>query len=157
ALDDLGSGKGDRPARERQCQTIRHCRIGRSTIEKPERPEIEVRLSHGRALAQARRPQRSFSSRLAIQRRTSARFSLNARFSVRRGASQSLALESCLSMANPPGKCIFCGGGGLSKEHVWSEWTHTYIGPDKRDHFRASLETSRRGPKKRNYKSNKNY
>jgi hypothetical protein len=28
----------------------------------------------------------------------------------------------------PPGKCIFCGQGNLSKEHIWSEWTHALIG-----------------------------
>lgn len=25
----------------------------------------------------------------------------------------------------PPGKCIFCGGGNLSREHVWPQWAHT--------------------------------
>lgn len=48
-----------------------------------------------------------------------------------------------MSMANPPGKCIFCGGGGLS-EHVWSKWMHPYIDADNLDHFRARL-TRRRG------------
>jgi len=27
-------------------------------------------------------------------------------------------------MAKPPGKCIFCGGGGLTKAHIFPEWLH---------------------------------
>jgi hypothetical protein len=27
----------------------------------------------------------------------------------------------------PPGKCIFCGRTGLSKEHIWSDWLKTLI------------------------------
>lgn len=30
-------------------------------------------------------------------------------------------------MKKPPGKCIFCERGGLSKEHVWSEWTYELV------------------------------
>jgi hypothetical protein len=25
-------------------------------------------------------------------------------------------------MANPAGKCVWCGGGGLTKGHVWADW-----------------------------------
>src|SRR5258706_8629356 len=27
----------------------------------------------------------------------------------------------------PPGKCIFCDQGGLSKEHMWADWLRDYI------------------------------
>ena len=30
-------------------------------------------------------------------------------------------------MAKEPGRCIFCGRHGLSKEHIWSEWTHALV------------------------------
>jgi hypothetical protein len=30
-------------------------------------------------------------------------------------------------MAKPPGKCIFCGGSGLSKEHVWPLWARDLL------------------------------
>jgi hypothetical protein len=35
----------------------------------------------------------------------------------------------------PPGKCIFCGGSGMSREHIWPEWMQNYFpaaGPDAR-------------------------
>jgi len=25
-------------------------------------------------------------------------------------------------LVKPHGRCIFCGGTGLSKEHIWSDW-----------------------------------
>jgi len=28
---------------------------------------------------------------------------------------------------NPPRKCIFCGGGPISKEHVWAKWMRDYL------------------------------
>lgn len=33
-------------------------------------------------------------------------------------------------MAKPPGKCVFCGNGGLTKEHVWSDWLKQIIPRD---------------------------
>ena len=30
-------------------------------------------------------------------------------------------------MANLPGKCVFCGGGNLTKEHIWPNWLKPYI------------------------------
>jgi len=30
-------------------------------------------------------------------------------------------------MVKPPGRCIFCGRRGLSKEHIWSEWTYKLV------------------------------
>lgn len=32
-------------------------------------------------------------------------------------------------MIKPARKCIWCGGGDLSKEHIWSEWTHGIVPP----------------------------
>jgi hypothetical protein len=37
------------------------------------------------------------------------------------------------------GKCIFCGGGGLTKEHVWSAWLHHLL-PSAPYHFRAGRQ-----------------
>jgi hypothetical protein len=42
-----------------------------------------------------------------------------------------------------PGKCIFCGGGNLTKEHVWSEWTHELIGKTLNvSHYEANYMTN---------------
>ena len=30
-------------------------------------------------------------------------------------------------LSKPAGKCIFCGNGNLSKEHIWPEWANPYI------------------------------
>jgi hypothetical protein len=30
-------------------------------------------------------------------------------------------------MSKPAGKCVFCGGTGLTKGHVWPEWFGTYL------------------------------
>ncbi len=30
-------------------------------------------------------------------------------------------------MAKPPGRCIFCGSHGLTKEHIWADWLRAYI------------------------------
>lgn len=38
-------------------------------------------------------------------------------------------------MSKTPGTCIFCGGGGLSKEHVWASWLHELIGKAQNLHF----------------------
>lgn len=40
----------------------------------------------------------------------------------------------------PQGKCVFCNGGGLSKEHIWSDWLKKLI-PSREDHgeYRAGL------------------
>ena len=27
----------------------------------------------------------------------------------------------------PPGRCIFCGKVGLTKEHMWADWLRSYI------------------------------
>jgi hypothetical protein len=35
---------------------------------------------------------------------------------------------------NPPGKCIFCEGGGLSKEHIFAEWMRPYMEPTTATH-----------------------
>lgn len=28
---------------------------------------------------------------------------------------------------NPPRKCIFCGEGPISREHIWAEWMRGYL------------------------------
>ena len=30
--------------------------------------------------------------------------------------------------------CIFCGGRGLTKEHIWPRWLHAYIPPELKEH-----------------------
>ncbi len=30
-------------------------------------------------------------------------------------------------MANPQGRCVFCGGTPVTKEHVWSDWLDEVI------------------------------
>ena len=42
------------------------------------------------------------------------------------------------SNLKPPRSCIFCGNGGVSKEHVWSEWTYKYL--PKRHGYRRENE-----------------
>jgi hypothetical protein len=32
-----------------------------------------------------------------------------------------------LKIKRPPGRCIFCGRGDLSKEHIWSDWLQSII------------------------------
>src|SRR5947208_778698 len=38
----------------------------------------------------------------------------------------------------PPGKCIFCGGRGLTKEHMWADWLRPYIPREMQEHRSAS-------------------
>lgn len=47
------------------------------------------------------------------------------------------------SLKHPPGECVFCGKGGLSKEHLWPQWLTRMIGDDATKHTRTS-QTSRR-------------
>jgi hypothetical protein len=49
-------------------------------------------------------------------------------------------------MAKAQGRCIFCGGTGLSKEHVFSLWTHNFL-PREIGMFRRHRE-SRYHPEK---------
>lgn len=42
------------------------------------------------------------------------------------------------SVLKPPGKCIFCGRGGLTKEHIWSDWTKEHL-PKLRGSHRSTL------------------
>src|SRR5271154_408950 len=41
-------------------------------------------------------------------------------------------------MAKPPGKCFFCGGYGLTKEHVWAEWLNPHLPKNVVNHNRFS-------------------
>lgn len=38
----------------------------------------------------------------------------------------------------PPGKCIFCGGHGLTKEHMWADWLRAYIPRAATEHHTQS-------------------
>jgi hypothetical protein len=37
-------------------------------------------------------------------------------------------------MPNPPQRCVFCGKGNMSKEHVWSDWIKILI-PPQSNHY----------------------
>lgn len=37
-------------------------------------------------------------------------------------------------MAKPPGKCIFCGAGGLTKEHMYANWLRNFIPREMIEH-----------------------
>lgn len=43
-------------------------------------------------------------------------------------------------MSKPQGKCIFCDGIGLSKEHIWSTWLRQYLPRRYHEHYRGSLD-----------------
>lgn len=51
-------------------------------------------------------------------------------------------------MSKPPGRCIFCGNTGVSKEHVWAEWLGQVVpaGLPARayNHFWASADQPRK-------------
>jgi hypothetical protein len=50
----------------------------------------------------------------------------------------------------PPGKCIFCGGGDLRKEHIWSQWIHQLLGTSgatTRIEFKWVISPSEHRPK----------
>jgi len=49
-------------------------------------------------------------------------------------------------MVKEPGRCIFCGRRGLSKEHVWSKWTHNLV-PRLEDGLHERVTISARGAK----------
>src|SRR5712691_5054208 len=36
-------------------------------------------------------------------------------------------------MSNPAGKCVFCGGTGLTKGHIWPKWVQSIL-PSKATH-----------------------
>jgi hypothetical protein len=42
-------------------------------------------------------------------------------------------------MAKPPGKCIFCGQRGLTKEHIWADWLEPYLPREMKEHI-SSLQ-----------------
>jgi len=39
------------------------------------------------------------------------------------------------------GRCVFCGGTGLSKEHVISEWIGAYL-PRQKSHSQSDINVS---------------
>src|SRR5262249_26225152 len=61
AFDQLGRGKRDRTSSKRKRQSARHRLLCGSAVEESNRPEIELRVSHGQELAQAPRPRGAFS------------------------------------------------------------------------------------------------
>lgn len=38
-------------------------------------------------------------------------------------------------MAKPPGRCIYCGEPGLTKEHIWADWLRAHIPREKTQHY----------------------
>ena len=51
-------------------------------------------------------------------------------------------------MSNNRKRCIFCGGFGLSKEHVWSKWTYALVPNKPTDtHRRGHYVSSRANPR----------
>jgi hypothetical protein len=42
-------------------------------------------------------------------------------------------------MANPQRFCIFCGAAGLTKEHIWADWSAEYIPKNVRGHGKQEL------------------
>jgi hypothetical protein len=48
-------------------------------------------------------------------------------------------------MPKPQGVCIFCGGTGLTKEHVIADWTAKYLHKNIRDHGKWSIRIDEPG------------
>jgi hypothetical protein len=46
-------------------------------------------------------------------------------------AARGITVVSEATKPNPPRKCIFCGGGPISKEHVWAKWMRDYLSPGR--------------------------
>lgn len=44
-------------------------------------------------------------------------------------------------MSKPAGKCVFCGKGNLSKEHVWPVWMHEYLPEDSSQKHKSQLSS----------------
>ena len=50
-------------------------------------------------------------------------------------------------MAKPPGHCIFCGQGGLTKQHIWPAWLKKYNLPEDQQHIQITGEATHIDPK----------
>jgi hypothetical protein len=48
-------------------------------------------------------------------------------------------------MAKVVTRCIFCGRTDLSREHVWSEWTHNFIRKSGSMNMKATIKRPKRG------------
>ena len=47
-----------------------------------------------------------------------------------------------------PGRCIFCGSFGLTKEHVWPQWSFKYVPKgENTKHTRGLVQSSKASPK----------
>ncbi|MGI2031978.1 hypothetical protein ACRQ1B_06250 [Rhizobium panacihumi] len=42
-------------------------------------------------------------------------------------------------MAKQSGKCAFCGGGGLTKEHLWPKWLHPHVVETSKEPYRGGF------------------
>lgn len=50
-------------------------------------------------------------------------------------------------MAKPPGRCIFCGERGLTKQHIWPKWLKKYNLPEDTHHSQITGEATYLSPK----------
>jgi hypothetical protein len=67
------------------------------------------------------------------------------------GSQQTFIEVVRLKMTTDPTNCIFCGASGkLTKEHIWSRWTHKYI-PRQTKHYVSLKATSH--PNQTDFKS----
>src|SRR3954451_18649741 len=48
-------------------------------------------------------------------------------------------------MSKPAGRCIFCGGGRMSKEHVWADWIGDILPPPAPPFGSRPLSLSQKG------------
>src|SRR5438045_8454454 len=49
----------------------------------------------------------------------------------------------------PPGRCIFCGVTGVTREHMWADWLRCYIPRRMREHSVAATIVSPWGHEER--------
>jgi hypothetical protein len=52
-------------------------------------------------------------------------------------------------VATPPGKCVFCGGTGLTKSHIWPDWMDQYLPPRAEYYVQAIGEVNTFSPRMR--------
>jgi hypothetical protein len=47
-----------------------------------------------------------------------------------------------------PGRCIFCGSFGLTKEHIWPQWSFNYVPKgENTKHTRGLVQSSNASPR----------
>jgi hypothetical protein len=52
-------------------------------------------------------------------------------------------------MLNPAGRCVFCGGAGLTKSHIWPEWLQRYLPNLPATHLQITGEFNTFEPKRK--------